>query len=103
MTNSSDATSALDLHLHLQPQAMFNLPDAAGARIVCRSGCLWITLDGDLRDFVLEPGESFTTTEHRRALIYALKPSCMAVSSSGQAAPGRRRAAHGLMLEAVPS
>lgn len=101
MTNSSDATSALDLHL--QPQAMFNLPDAAGARIVCRSGCLWITLDGDLRDFVLEPGESFTTTEHRRALIYALKPSCMAVSSSSQAAPGQRRAAHGLMLEAVPS
>ena len=99
MTTSSDATSRLDLHL--QPQAMFNLPDAAGAHIVCRSGCLWITLDGDLRDFVLEAGESFTTTEHRRALIYALKPSCMAVSSSGQAATGRRHAGHGLVLQEV--
>jgi hypothetical protein len=66
--------------LALQRQAMFELPDAAEARVVCLEGAVWITLDNDTRDIVLEPCEVFTATEHRRAVIYALKPSRISVT-----------------------
>ena len=66
--------------LALQHQAMFELPDAANARVVCLEGAVWITLDNDTRDIVLERCDSFTATEHRRAVIYALKPSRISVT-----------------------
>jgi hypothetical protein len=46
--------------------------DAAQWEIACRSGVVWITVDGDLQDYVLEAGESFRTPHHARALLYAL-------------------------------
>ena len=84
---------------------MFKLPDAAGVEIVCRDGAVWITLDNDLRDYVLEAGDTFTNTEHKRALIYAMRPSSIGVTSglaqkplaSGRVAP----APLGLVLEQV--
>jgi hypothetical protein len=66
--------------LSLATQVMFSLPDAADVQIVCRHGSLWITLDHDLRDVVLGSGDTFMTTEHRRALIYAIAPSSLSLS-----------------------
>lgn len=85
--------------LALQRQAMFELPDAAAARVVCLEGAIWITLDNDTRDIVLEPCEVFTATEHRRAVIYALKPSRISVTPRTQrrlsvTRPPHRPAAH---------
>lgn len=51
------------------------IEDAAGCRIACRGGAVWITLDGDPRDYVLEEGEVFVTSDHARALVYALRPA----------------------------
>lgn len=48
------------------------IEDAAGCRIACREGAVWITIDGDARDYVLEKGETFVTSRHARALVYAL-------------------------------
>ncbi len=31
-----------------------------GATIACRSGVLWVTQSGDLRDYVVRPGTTFT-------------------------------------------
>lgn len=91
--------------MNLEHRALFNLPDAAGVQIVCRDGSVWITLDNDLRDYVLEAGDTFTNTEHKRALIYAMRPSTIAVTSGmAQTArvPGRSKPApHGLVLEQV--
>lgn len=87
--------------LGLRRDAMFSVPDAAGVEIVCRTGVVWITLDGDPRDIVLEPKERFTTTEHRRALIYAMRPACISVQPPVTASR-RRRAGHGLVLEQLP-
>ena len=56
---------------------MLEIPDAAGVRVSCNEGCLWITLDNDPRDIVLEPGQFFAGTQHRRALIYALQASTL--------------------------
>ena len=69
------------LALNLERQGMHVVPDAGTARVVCLEGALWITLDYDTRDIVLEPCEVFTTPEHRRAVIYALKPSRLSVTS----------------------
>lgn len=65
--------------LTLAHQAMFSVSDAAGVQILCHEGSLWITLDDDPRDIVIDAGDSFLTTEHRRALIYALQPSSLSL------------------------
>ncbi len=65
-------TATHHLDLSLEPKALFNVSNASGVQILCRSGSLWVTLDGDLNDIVLDAGDQFTATEHRRALIYAL-------------------------------
>lgn len=91
--------------LNLERSALFNLPDAAGVQIVCREGNVWITLDDDLRDYVLEAGDTFVNAEHKRALIYAMRPSTIAITSGMAQRPashGRQAIApRGLMLEQV--
>jgi hypothetical protein len=59
----------------LAARRLFDIPDAAAVQVRCTAGSLWITLDDDPRDYVLGPGESFSTGEHRRALLYALEPA----------------------------
>lgn len=72
--------------INLSRQAMFSLADAAGVRFAVDHGSVWITLDGDSRDVVVEAGHAFTTQEHRRALVYALAPSRVGVEGvNGQA------------------
>ncbi len=68
------------LHLQLGHQAIYRLDDAAGMEIVCRSGSVWLTLDDDPRDIVLGACDSFSTRDHRRALLYAIEPSKLSVS-----------------------
>ena len=46
-----------------------------GQRVECVSGTLWVTQDGDLRDIVLAPGESFAFDHRGDALISALADS----------------------------
>jgi hypothetical protein len=73
----------------LAARRLFEIADAASLRIRCTAGSLWITLDHDPRDIVLESGESFFTTEHKRALLYALEPAAFALETrtSAQLAP----------------
>ena len=94
------------LDVRLDHQAIYRVPDAADMRIVCRSGSVWVTLDDDPRDVVLSAGESFTTPDHRRALIYAIEPSRVSVAlpSSQQAAPAHSvRPAGFVARSAVPA
>lgn len=65
----------LPLHgeaIRLAPRALLTVDDAAGVHIACSEGDLWVTLDHDPRDIILAAGESFYTTEHRRAVVFAL-------------------------------
>ncbi|TAM38025.1 MAG: DUF2917 domain-containing protein [Burkholderiaceae bacterium] len=70
------------LDMSLRQDAMLRLPDAAGVQIVCRDGTVWITLDRDQRDIVLEAGERFSSTEHRPAVVTALAPSSISVCTA---------------------
>ena len=61
--------------LQLEARRLYQIPDASAVSIRCTEGSLWLTLDHDPRDIVLEPGDSFETGAHRRALLYALEPA----------------------------
>ena len=73
----------------LPARQMFTVPDASAVRIVCTAGALWLTLDHDEHDVVLEAGEGFETAERRRALVYALQPSTFELAPRPQ--PSMRR------------
>jgi Protein of unknown function (DUF2917) len=77
------AMSTQRLSLSLPKKAIFTLPDAHDVDIECQSGTVWITLDHDQRDIVLERGERFRSDAHRRALVAALEPSCVRFSAEG--------------------
>ena len=70
--------------LELPTRSIYSVADAAGVRFSCREGTVWITPDNDQRDVVLEAGAEFTTGEHRRALVYALRPSRVYVEPTGR-------------------
>lgn len=78
--------------IDLPRRAMFKLADAAAMQIACRSGSLWITLDDDPRDFIVEAGESFTTPSHRAAIVYALRAAVVVVEAQQPPAPARAAA-----------
>lgn len=59
----------------LPARQLFEIADPSGVRIVCTAGSLWLTLDHDTRDVVLQPGDSFETGGPRRALLYAFEPA----------------------------
>lgn len=80
-------TTPSPFDLTLAHKAMFSVSNASGVQIVCRSGSLWITLDDDPRDVVLDAGESFLTSEHRRALIYAIEESSLSLVAAPAIAP----------------
>ena len=68
----------------LERRGLLDLGDAAGLHVACSEGLLWLTLDHDPRDILLEAVESFYTTEHRRALVYALQPSRFTVRRAAE-------------------
>ena len=58
--------------IRLAARAIHAIHDAAGVQLRCLEGALWLTLDHDTRDVILEAGQTYIGTEHRRALVYAL-------------------------------
>lgn len=80
------------LSLSLPKMAVFTLPDAHEVDIECTSGAVWVTLDHDRRDIVLEPGQHFRSDTHRRALVAALEASCVRFSAPGLSLAARPQA-----------
>lgn len=50
-------------------------------RIVCRSGEIWLTQSNDARDFLLRPGQAFTTAGKGRIVLWALAPAQVTVEA----------------------
>lgn len=61
--------------IHLARDGLISIRGAQDTRIFCQSGSLWLTLEGDIRDVVLEPGESHAIGNGGLAVITALRPS----------------------------
>ena len=65
--------------MQLPKRAVIHVPDAAAVQLECHRGSLWITVDHDTRDTVLQAGERFTSASHRHALVYALESSNLCI------------------------
>lgn len=59
-------------NLFLGKGQLLRLENACGTRVQCRSGTLWITIDNDRRDVVLEAGESFVLDSQASTLVQAI-------------------------------
>jgi hypothetical protein len=79
------ATVSSAFEMGLPARAIYRVADAADVQIAVRHGAVWITLDDDPVDVVLNAGEQFSTSQHRRALVSALEPSCISVAPSAAA------------------
>jgi len=56
---------------------------AEGKEIVCISGELWITQEGDTRDIILGPGQTFTVDRPGLTLVHATRDSVLRVPDVG--------------------
>ncbi|HET8747553.1 MAG TPA: DUF2917 domain-containing protein [Ramlibacter sp.] len=72
----------------LPARQLFEIADAAGVRILCTAGSLWLTLDHDPRDVILQAGDAFESEAPRRLLLYAFERSSFALHAP---APRDRR------------
>src|SRR5437773_1940921 len=50
-----------------------HLRDARDTRLTSLRGIAWVTIDGDRRDIVLEPGDSFVVDSDARVVVYPLR------------------------------
>lgn len=58
----------------LAARRMLALPDE-NLRLICLSGELWLTRDGDSEDYILGPGQSFSVRPGDQAAVQALQAS----------------------------
>jgi len=65
--------------LALETGQLLSLDDARGTSIQSRLGTVWITEEGELRDFVVGPGEAFLVTRPGRTLVQAMAPAHVAL------------------------
>jgi hypothetical protein len=47
--------------------------------VVCHSGSVWLTQDGDTRDVILRANDSFTFDRDRPALLQAFEPGTISI------------------------
>jgi hypothetical protein len=78
--------------VHLPRHRHMNLSGAAGWTITVLSGSAWITQDGDIRDIVLEAGQSFALDRDGPAIISPLGDASLRIARRG-ATQERRPAA----------
>lgn len=59
----------------------------ASVMICCTSGSLWITHDGDPKDIIVKPGESYRAETDRAMYVSALGPSVIEIEFEDDALP----------------
>ena len=64
----------------LATDQFLKLEGARGARIATCRGSVWITQDGDSRDIVLGPRESFVLDSAGPSIVQALEPVDLAIT-----------------------
>ncbi|MDB5809827.1 MAG: hypothetical protein JWN94_1949 [Betaproteobacteria bacterium] len=69
------------------------LDAASGRTVTCVSGNIWLTMEGDTRDVVIEPGASFVIDRGGLTLLAAQTPSVVLISAAKRAPAGFARIA----------
>ena len=77
--------------IELEGHGLLPLGEAAGARLRCLEGAVWITEEGDRNDYVLKSGQSHTLSGEGRALVQAMGGARFALeAASAYSSAGRR-------------
>lgn len=64
------------MDLLLEPQELLDLGSVrCGVNVACRSGCLWLTQEGDDLDHLLRAGEQLRVVRRGRVLLLPLVQS----------------------------
>lgn len=69
----------------LAPGSLVSMRDGAGTRILCRTGILWVTQEGEIKDTVVRAGEVLTIRRPGRTVISALEAASLALCAAGVA------------------
>lgn len=69
------------------PRTLLELPGDRPLDVSCSDGSLWLTLDNDPRDFVLERGEKVRVEANQRVLAYAFGEAVMEVREVSEPHP----------------
>ena len=67
----------------MKPKQVVKVRGGVGHSIVCHSGTVWVTQDGDRRDIILRAGESFTLDRRGPALVQAFEPGAISIARPG--------------------
>jgi Protein of unknown function (DUF2917) len=86
MTVRADATL-----VRLTAKKLVHLHDAQGHSIASVRGTVWVTQSNDVRDIVLEPGDSFELDRPGLALVTALSDATIVVTAAATAERLRTR------------
>lgn len=88
--------------MELRREALLRLPAAAGTRITCLQGAVWITEDNLPRDTVLQAGQSYVTAGTGPVIVHAFDEStvCFVGASAPRSVLGRAVAAMTRSVEA---
>jgi Protein of unknown function (DUF2917) len=68
--------------LCLKRKQVVKVRDGRGHAIVCDSGSVWVTQEGDPRDIVLGAGEAFTLDRRGTALVLAFEPGAISIAKA---------------------
>ena len=76
----------------LAPSGLLAVRDGAGTRILCRSGNLWITQEGDSKDTIIGPADAFTIRKSGLTIVTALQTATLTLigpdaQGTGEALP----------------
>lgn len=66
-------------NIALERYHAMSMTDAVGVQVECRTGQVWLTMDGDARDIFLAPGDAHAIQRNGLTLISAIKPSVVHV------------------------
>ncbi len=67
--------------IELKSAQLLRLEGAAGVRIVCRSGTVWVTQEGVLDDDFLRPGEALTLRSRGVTLAQAVGRALLSIEA----------------------
>jgi hypothetical protein len=82
-TKESDMMMSFnEANLEVRRKQVLSLRDAAGVRLRCTRGSLWLTQEGGGADIVLAPDECFTVERDGLTLVSALKDGSVLIASA---------------------
>ena len=84
--------------LCLKTNQVVKVRGGLGHSIVCHSGTVWVTQDGDPRDVILRAGDAFTFDREGPALVQAFEPGAISIA---QAQPPTRANRLAALLKSV--